>query len=230
MKKTFLFTIMVILALLILSACSSDVLENIPTQPEEETVVSREHQEGPMISGSFPFYNNIAELSAASTYVVRAEILDERVEEVNVSLPQDSPMYQIVTIYRFSVLEVFQGDAVAGEVMEVRRLGGELNGQVVHSHHQVLTVGDELLLFMYRFEEWDLPPVLLNPLQAAYQLSSDRTEGADDLNSELESLNPDNPITLTLGDLLELQYENFGEISESFAELFEDGVVDAWRE
>ena len=212
MKKTFLFAVILLSVVFIFTACSSDLPEEI------------------VVHGSFIAYNSVEELSVASTYVIRAEVLDERVEKVNTVTPPDEPFYDIVTIYRVLVLEVFQGDAVAGEIMEIRRSGGELNGQVVHSHDQVLTIGDELLLFVYQGERWVLPPVLLNPLQAAYQLPSERTEGADDLNSELESLNPDNTLTLTLGDLLDLQYENFGEISESFAELFEDGVLDAWRE
>jgi len=101
-------------------------------------------------------------------YVIRIEILDERVEWRNASLPfQDerallflgddpgwdhSDRYQPSTIHRVRVLEVFQGEVEVGDILEVGQSGGQIdNVHFMNDAFLPLMPGDDLVLFLASF-------------------------------------------------------------------------------
>jgi len=180
--------------------------------------------------------------------VVRAEILDERVEWLNVALPSQhegalpfrgedpgwdfSDSYEPHTIYRILVLEVFQGEAEVGSVLEVAQSGGRIdNVHLVNEHFVPLVPGEDFLLFLSSIswmtnEEW--PAALTSRFQGVY-----RFPGPNDgirmfgLSESLEPVQPlpdhlaEANLPLTLHDLAEMQRENFGEVSKSFQEVLQ---------
>ena len=249
MRKIILI-ILIISIFLVFTACGNDdAAGSISTSfvpPIGSIFCVEELEDGEILTvvtgGAHVLYDNINDMSTRATDIIRGEILSERVEWINTVLPPQNeqedigvlpePYYLIHTVYSIEVLEVFQGNMIVGDVIEVKQIGGQIERvNLIDDSMLAFESGDDLVLFLVSFDFVEnMPSTLLSASQGVYHFSSERTEGADDPDSELESLNPDNTLTLTLGDLLDLQYENFGEISESFAELFEDGVLDAWRE
>jgi len=178
-------------------------------------VACNRSEEAPLVSmvhGQYPHYENVQELANHASYIVRVQVLDERVERLNVALPprtaqEDagmpySPRYDITTIYRLSVLEVFQGDVSPDDRLEVRILGGRLGAEeVINLDHPGFAIGDDVVLFLYRIEESTLPPVLLSPWVSSFRVSegADLAERATD--EVLENVAGSYAWELTVGDL-----------------------------
>ena len=181
------------------------------------------------IHGDYPSFESIDELFVHATEIVRVEILDERVERQRTSLPPQTDAekealgeyeyvssYEIVTIHRLRVLQTFQGDAYAGQIIEVMQLGGRLdNEEVINEDKVQFVLGENLILFMISWRHIDGgPSTLLTPTQAVYHIGED---------GEPESL-PGNNLILTMSDLDQIRIRNGIDEAEVYTDIMtEDG-------
>ena len=176
----------------------------------------------------------VAGLGGFREYVVRVEVLDERVEWVNTALPSQAEgaypfhpdggypdEYMPRTIYRVQVLDVFKGEVEVGDILEVGQSGGQIdNVHFVADHAISLPLGGDLVLFLsipswMSNEDWSLG--IMGGFQGAYRFP-DIGDGmrAFSLDEDLASVYqfPEHmehfAFDLTLGDLVEFTIENFG--------------------
>jgi len=127
---------------------------------------------------SYSRFRNITHLASLTTDIVRVEVLDSRVERLNTwgyNPPEEIDPYSIYTIYRLRVMEVFQGDTIIEDIIEVRQLGGQLDGLRVNTEKAPLIVGNEAVIFLYASHIEGLPHVLLNPYQTIYHPTANGT-------------------------------------------------------
>lgn len=136
---------------------------------------------------------------------------------VAVDLPEEElyrDKYDIYTVYRFRVSEVYQGTTQPGEEIEVMRLGGQLGKFTLVNRNwdNTFAAGDELILFLGGGEDirspyipsWvpdpeetlrriqNMPLAFISSWQSIYRIM---------FNGEIESVNPKNDLTLTMADL-----------------------------
>jgi hypothetical protein len=103
----------------------------------------------------------------------------------------------VITVYSVEVLKVFKGEAKPGQIVEVKELGGQLDG-VTYKEVDLISLQTEQSYTLFLETYPDSPAALLNPLQGKYPLDS--------------SGNPqplsDNPVKLTRNDLTRLDAAN----------------------
>ncbi|MCL2827762.1 MAG: hypothetical protein FWD99_03405 [Oscillospiraceae bacterium] len=163
--------------------------------------------------------------------VVRVEILDERTEWHNPALVfqheealpylssyhdpalDDLENFKPYTFHRIQVLEVFKGEVEAGDILEVTQMGGQIDNVRLESTSFVpLSVGDDLVLFLTS-PLWipASPRGIIGSTQAAYRFPASGGElMALSADVALESVNPTNELTLTIGDLRQIADGTFG--------------------
>jgi len=191
------------------------------------------------VHGDFPIYNSIADLSYRATDIVQVEVLDERVEWINIWMPpQDEnalshftaeemeeyyflfEAYYIFTVYRLRVLDVFMGDSAPGDILEVKLIGGQIDNTIlINDDYVPFAIGEVVVLFLKTYDMEDMPASLLNPIQSAYRLTPTHENALNALeqsllsegflstaeaNYVLESVNDNNSLVLTIGDLVEI--------------------------
>jgi len=200
---------LIMIGLIFLVACSSR------TTNENETMVEAEIM---IVSGDFPHYTNIEHLASNASEVVRVEVLSERVEAINIWLPPQNEFedtgevlreaYFIYTIHQLRILEVFKGDVNVGDILEVKQIGGQLDGLTVINDDKIsFGAGDDLVLFLQSFD--DVPASLLNPDQSAYRFTISNEDARNrNIDDALESLSMQNNLTLTLNDLASILASN----------------------
>jgi len=137
---------------LFLASCTSAVQDGLTTHNEEatstlydDTISNTSDNEirTTHLSGSSRAYEYIDELASRATYIVRVEVLDERVEQIDYAIPPSSS-YGIFTVNRLRVLDVFKGDTEIGNIMQVRQFGGQLGDEkVIYSGQISLPIGDD---------------------------------------------------------------------------------------
>ena len=228
-KKRIGVVILLLGGLWVLQACGQDSTASISNLNQENEVI--------FISGDYPMYDSIVSLSEMATDVIRGQVVDKRVAYVNTSLPPDvflaevsefltteevveyfgenleyvdfEPNYEMVAIYQIRVLEVFQGYYQVGEIIEIKTPGGDLGYVTVIAEDYIsFEEGDDLVFFIQSWREAGLPGVLLNPFQSAYYFPIEYSDArARNLNHEMDSVHPENSLTLTLEDLAQI-YEN----------------------
>jgi len=204
MKKIISIILVVACMLFFLAACGSQT-----HNPEPIRIIQT--------IGRYPYYESIEDLASVATYVIRAEVLDERVERLDILIPSEKGgpydaggdleyFYELFMIYRLKVLEIFQGDVSAGDIMEVRLLKRQLGDeQLISLDHYYFTVGDDLVLFLRAPILEHLAPSLPNPFQSAYRFPAQGDSiMALSADQELESVHPDGGLTLTIQDLIQI--------------------------
>jgi len=160
---------------------------------------------GASAAGDWPHYRSFQDLASAATDVVRVEVLDEREDWFNPflnPLPPEIDPYRLYTVYRLRVLDVFQGDAQVGDVIEVRlRVGAVVYGDLS------IAIGDDLVLFLYASVIEGNPAFLVNPTQGAY-----RSRHLSGTFTILQNIHPRSRFVplVTMGNLRQLAAENFG--------------------
>jgi hypothetical protein len=179
------------------------------------------------ITSDYPHYNNVGELFNCAKLAVRAEVLDdgsfqllnsvtplpdpipeemlEFFEDGRLSPEMFEPLYEIYTVYRVRVTEVFSGNAEVGDIIDVAQRGGEFdNTRVTCASMISFTKGDDLVLFLLRPTD-NGPAGLITPWQAVYRFTSDgdslSAAAENDANRVLENTDERNDIVLTVGDL-----------------------------
>lgn len=155
-----------------------------------------------LTSADYQSYSTIADLiESAASDVIKAEVLDERVEWLNfdMPIPEDRwgdiwydindveefvPHYEPHTVNRLRVLEVFKGDSEVGDIVEVGQRGGQTgNFNFANRELMVFEIG-EVLLFVLSDPNLDegrdpsvtLPLIMVNPWQTVYRIGSARGE------------------------------------------------------
>lgn len=137
------------------------------------------------MAADYPAYETVGDLAAASDAVVQGVVLDERTEDIDTLIHDDSddpelnpqaglpdseqPESDVVRfiVYRIEVAEAFGGAVGSGEVVEVNVREGESA-----EPEPRLDVGAEYLLFLG--ESYDgRPRYMVNPDQAAYRVEAD---------------------------------------------------------
>ena len=167
--------------------------------------LSSDIDEVPVVIVQYPQYGSITGLSATATDIIGAEVMDRRVERLNMWIsepPAEVDPYSLFTVYRIKITEAFQGDAIPGDIIEIKKLGGQLgNEALINNSYIPLTIGDNLVMFLSGSYTEGLPHSLLNPYETIYRFLDDGT---------FESLHPQNNLSLTAGDLDEIAEGNNG--------------------
>ncbi|MCL2564153.1 MAG: hypothetical protein FWE08_09010 [Oscillospiraceae bacterium] len=140
------------------------------------------------------------------------------------------PMSLIHTVYQLRVVEVFHGSVQVGDIIEVALDGGELEG-LTRVRREVIpfTDGYDLILFLIPVD--GLPHLIASYGFGVYRFPSP-DDGARAFALEADEsverivVNDIDRFTLTIDDLINLQIESFGRLSESFEALL---VEDARR-
>ena len=159
--------------------------------------------------------DSINQLADDSSHIVRAEIISERTCVLYYGL--DYPEPRVYSIYRFRVLDVYKGDIVEGEELEILqvkrlryRLGDFENRQTdinLNFIRMPLSRGDDLIIFLtYRGNPYFLTVDELWSfcrLQGLYYYVSEETRGELD-NWYFKSVNEHNNLTFTEADLLHI--------------------------
>ena len=251
MKRKFLITFVFLLSFL--TACGNESQSNIE-QVDDRTDLpawimnffdEEELESGEMLTlhtsgGDYPGYNDLDDLIALGpiTDIVKAKVLDERVEWLDYTLPlsedlleylgiedEHEPRYEPYTVHRLQVLEVFQGNAETGDIVEVSQSGGQTERfTLINDSMLTLMIGDIFVFFLNDVNEEGLPIVpmrLVNPYQTVYRLPA-FGEGGLSRNShqELENIYPSwFPFTLELGDLVQLWIQNLDNATELDADI-----------
>ena len=131
-------------------------------------------------SGDRPTHRNLSNLMWTTTHVVRAEILDSRVERRHGLLMEDLPedierFMRNTTIYRIRILEAFYGDTRAGDIVEFSQVGGRLgNVDLINRYKLPFVNGAEYIFFLRCFEVrgLDRPMVLSSEWQGVYHINT----------------------------------------------------------
>ncbi|MEV0198928.1 hypothetical protein [Nonomuraea sp. NPDC050691] len=185
------------LAVLFLSACSA----------EEKTVV---------YAADYPVYNSADALFTGAKLVIEGRLTGDRrvmavaeppVDETETdpqlnpnagatpdaaaAPPAESPT--VITVSSVEVLRVRKGPARVGQIIQVKELGGTLDG-VTYEQADVTPLKSGVTYMMFLETYPDSPASLLNPEQAKYVVTSAGTYSAM----------PDNPVKLDGADVQRL--------------------------
>ncbi|MCI2257016.1 hypothetical protein L2D08_22065 [Domibacillus sp. PGB-M46] len=175
MKKPIIFLLFVLNCLLV--ACS----EADSKEVEKENLVVD-------YSLDYPRYTTQTELEQASDLIVEGNVLDSKVESVNISLPNDSNDLRenptlgtekevreeetefLYTISQVKVAQVYKGDNVQiGDVVEVKQLSGGSDGVTyTEENSNPIKPKNEYIMFLATFPN-EIPYSLVNPEQGSYQ-------------------------------------------------------------
>jgi len=134
--------------------------------------------------------------------------------------------YDIFTVYRFRVLEVYRGTTRPGEEIDVMRQGGQLGkfsyvNDLWNRANIAFTAGDELVLFLGfgkgdRSRNPDIPSWVPNPEEALRYIqnmpcafiSASRSIYRVVPGGKIEGLSPRNDLTLTMAELIQIAKRN----------------------
>ncbi|PZG23931.1 hypothetical protein C1I95_01780 [Micromonospora craterilacus] len=161
----------------------------------------------------YPSYGTAGDLAQQATLIVEARFNEEpRVEmefpsdasditdpqlNPNAGVPEQEQLKDrtgpVVTVHRATVEKVHKGPVKPGDIIEVKEMGGTLDGvRYENADSAPIATGRSYLLFLETYP--DSPASLLNPLQAKYELDADGNPASA----------PGNTITLTGVDLAKI--------------------------
>ena len=191
MKKTILTTILTMSFFLVMFSLPISNYAQGRNQNDVETTY---------VQGEYRWYESIEELTARATEIVKVRVIDNRTEWLNASLTSQTQNYEINTVFLLLVLEVFQGNIQAGDIIEVKQLGGHIgNEELVNLDKVSFEINDDLILFIRSWHHIDdRPSTLLTPWQSVYHVGED---------GEPIAL-PDNDLLLTRIILEQIQKDN----------------------
>ncbi|MCL2865537.1 MAG: hypothetical protein FWE25_08370 [Lachnospiraceae bacterium] len=223
-----------VLVVIILSACNNS--EDVSASSENDGNGEMEKME---IHIDYFMWNNVERMAELATDIIRGEVLDQRVEWKNLIVPREAvvadmlgqgmtqeeidfeiygfdfePYYNLMTVYTIYVLEVFQGNHVAGDVIEMMRRGGEYGNEYWFVSDAIeLSAGIEFVLFLYTTGLTDNPYILLSHVQGAYSLAvgigeDKKLTDLDYWDMELKKTSDLDPIMISVKDLVEIAEEN----------------------
>jgi len=204
-KKFLFLAVLLILVIVILGACSNSNEDSV-TQDDIETSAHNGGLHGHEVSfdsveglfGAMRFmYNSTAHTWVS--YIVRVEILNERLKYMDST--GDGYFYH--TIKSAQVYDVFYGEIYTGDIIEIR---------IPPTLASPLAIGDDVVLFLVQNKGREGTfPILVSSFQSVYRTPSELAYPQSITSSILtrtlpdelilESVNPYNPIILTVQDL-----------------------------
>ncbi|WP_338543424.1 hypothetical protein [Paenibacillus tundrae] len=198
--------------------CSSVTTQTASTPQAPITVIASE---------DFPNYPSINDLSDRADTIIKGNVIQTRVEALNdrvqaseadqensqeVTLDagnEELAFDKIYTIHTIQVAESYKGAFVAGDTLEVKQLGGQLNNtEIINDDHVSLIPTKDYVLFLETYE--DTPASLLNSIQSLYVIkpASKSSQSTEQTSSPvIVSANPENDLTLSLDQLNQIQSE-----------------------
>lgn len=180
-------------------------------------------------------WQNVEELTNRATDIIRGEVLEQRVEWKNLTLPREvverllaeeqltegeietltlAIEEELVTVSSIRILEVFQGNYNVGDVIEIMQLGGtDVDEDWTVEDALTLEVSSEFVLFLVSWKMIDQPYSMINHVQGAYRIPielevGDYLANLDDWEVELKNVNELDPIIITVEDLIKIALEN----------------------
>jgi len=197
MKKKSIIAIAILALLGIFGYIGTSIIYGYEDQDESITTM--------YIHVNYLRYDCIEDMASSSTCVVRAKVLDIRTEMINIAARGEGiePIYFPYTVYTVEVIESFKGEAVTGDIIEVKQIGGIVGNIHATSHHKIhIYIGDDLVLFLFSNDTENMPSNLINAAQGVYRFTpSNENARGRNLNDELEIVGEQNDLTLTLDDL-----------------------------
>jgi len=188
------------------------------------TIVEAEEEREISIYVEYMPFRDIEEIADMATDIVFLEILNDRVEWINIwegleSVPAEGDLYDIHTIHSARVLDVFQGDLAIGDTIEIMQEGGSLDGTNYINRSAInLSYGDNVVLFLYN--PINFPFTIISPYQGVYVIN----DGGDLFGyHQNQSFND---LELTWDILEQIQYENGIESISDTTENTESNVAD----
>ena len=247
MKKK-IVSIFLMFAFLMLAACSSNTPDGLAGEYGEnnmpdwmaEFYSEEELESGELLimhtSADYQSYPSVEQLIASAVdELIMARVIDERVEWLDYSMPNSEefeaehgimdefvPRYTPHIVHRVEVLEVFKGELVPGDIIEIAQIGGQTERVKLINHNLMEFEVGETLIFLLsdpadERRESVLPYFFTNPWQTVYRVTqgivtmdADGNERIDNAEVESFDFHPDLTLTLTMGDLQRIQQENFG--------------------
>ena len=209
-----------------------EIIANAPEPVYDEP--TDEVPEERVISIDTNLHESAEDMAEAATHVIRGEIIEQRSEWVRLTVSQEVIQrlltgeelteaemenialgrdLELVTVSYVQVLEVFQGNHVVGDVIEVMQLGGEYgDDRWIVEDTLALDAGFDLVLFLVSWEMIEQPYSLVNHMQGVYRSPVERnrhTFDSDDWETVLENVGRIDPVTLTILDIVKIT-ENSG--------------------
>ena len=143
------------------------------------SLVFAEGDEDVDIQIEFDFLKDVEDIKSRSSDIVQLEILNKRAEWINPweGFEGEKPdnwqeRYELYTIHRARVLNVFQGDSGIGEIIEVRQLGGSLDGANWTTPSTAnFSYGDNVVLFL--IEVFSSLYGIMSPFQGSFIVNDD---------------------------------------------------------
>lgn len=144
-----------------LAACSSG-------DPAPAETTSTSPQVVQLDAGTYPHYETLDDLWAGANLV----ILGNTGTGVSVMKDGGAPGASVITVRKVKVTEVYKGSVAAGDTIEVKQLGGELEGVTYVEPGQVtLERNTDYVLFLKTSA--GSPASLVNLNQASYRIADD---------------------------------------------------------
>ena len=224
MKKTIL--ILIALIPLTLSACNTN---NPAVDYLAENDITTEYFAG----GDLWMFDSINQMNAQTTDVVRAVVSSSRTEPINTLLAipcNDDDLerfYMIHTIHEIIVIEVFKGNSLVGDVLEIMQIGGLYNNrELVYPFQIAMNYEDEFIFFLQCFDEFGfghLPMTIVGSYQGVFYSLPARVARTNEVfesiieaysknlllpNESLESVSSEVDLTLTIRDLVQIRYNS----------------------
>jgi len=169
------------------------------------------HDKTVLYYADYPSYNDLRELAAGANLIVEGtvtgtpRILKQAADAPSGTDPQLNPQAgapagaqpapepMISTVHTFQISKVFKGKATTGQSIEVKEIGGVLDGVTYKNADATpLAAGTKYTLFLQTYP--DSPASLLNPQQGKYPV---------DAAGNLSAL-PGNPVQVARADLEKL--------------------------
>lgn len=158
--------------------------------------------------GLYPSYSSATDLGESADLIAVGVVESSTTRWIDVSTSsgsddpaldpalgaEDEPEAAVLpyTVQRFTLTRVIKGSAAVGDVIEVKQLGGDIDGkQYSEEGSTLLESGNRYALYLATYDK--APADLLNPSQAAYVQNDDGT---------FASLGGDNPIAAEVARIL----------------------------
>jgi len=169
-------------------------------------------------SGDLYMHSTIESLSYRTSDIIRGVVLSQRVDLLHSGfLLNDAgeftqALYDIATINQITIVEVFEGDWIPGDIIEVLQWGGSYGYITLISNSSAeLAINEQFVLFLRRLTLTRGADAFItgDAIQGAFRFPpATEVAHANNLNVELEGVCPYNRLGLTLDNLTQIQEAN----------------------
>lgn len=191
MKKQLQVIAIIIVFAFLFTGCSTGTINN-----EKTTVITR---------ADYPYYEDESAIYKKASLVIRGTVIDKRMEYMSQVIelteeekndPKLNPggdvdeEKELVTIYKIQIIDSFKGDAVKGDIVEVKQFGGETNDTIyIEEGAPEIRKNSEYIMFLETYK--DSPATLLNNVQSLYNIEDGKIMNHvdNDFNVTIEKLN-----------------------------------------